>query len=350
MLFGTFETSMVQEGGMGAKRFVAATSVAISCIGALFVSDPSRAAEYGHGAYLLGFGGPGAGIAPPPGVYFTNFMWFYNGSAGGNISLPFGQQVAAGVNANAQVDLPVLTWSTPVQILGGNLGFSALVPIGRTAVGATATTVPPLPPVSASRRETVFTFGDPALVASIGWHSGNFHWVAMVTGFFPLGDYDKSSLANIALHRLAGDVSGALTWLDPTLGLNLTVVAGVTFNAENTATDYKTGNEFHLEWSATKNLTQQFSLGLVGYYYRQFTADSGAGATLGPFKGEVTALGGTLGYNFIVGQTPVATNVRVYREFNVTNRLQGTSGFFTLAIPLQVSQTPPRPTGMMVTK
>jgi hypothetical protein len=37
--------------------------------------------------------------------------------------------------------------------------------------------------------------------------------------------------------------------------------AGFTFNQTNTATDYKTGDEFHLEWAATKYLTKEFTIG-----------------------------------------------------------------------------------------
>jgi len=37
-------------------------------------------------------------------------------------------------------------------------------------------------------------------------------------------------------------------------------------------------------------------MGLIGYYYQQITGDSGLGAKLGPFKGRVVALGGTMAY------------------------------------------------------
>ena len=62
-----------------------------------------------------------------------------------------------------------------------------------------------------------------------------------------------------------------------------------TFNQTNTATYYRTGDGFHLEWAATKYLTKQFTIGLVGYYDQQFTPDTGTGAILGPFEGRVVA-------------------------------------------------------------
>ena len=171
-----------------------------------------------------------------------------------------------------------------------------------------------------------------------------------VTGFFPVGDYREGAIANVANHRLATDVNGAITWLDPNIGLDLSVAMGVTFNQENSATNYRTGNEFHLEWAATQNLSKELSIGLVGYFYRQLTGDSGTGAILGPFKGEVTALGGTVGYNFKLGDLPIATRIKVYREFDVQNRLQGTAGYFTLSMPLYVYGAPPRPGSPLVVK
>ncbi len=127
-----------------------------------------------------------------------------------------------------------------------------------------------------------------------------------------------------------------MTWLDPALGWDLSAAAGFTFNQTNTATDYKTGDEFHLEWAAAKYLTKEFTLGLAGYYYQQITPDSGTGAVLGGFEGRVVALGGFVGYTFEVGKLPVTTRLRVYREFDAVNHLEGTSGYFTLAVPLSI--------------
>jgi hypothetical protein len=146
----------------------------------------------------------------------------------------------------------------------------------------------------------------------------------------------KTALAATAmlLPAVAVDIYGALTWLDPASGIDLSTAAGFTFNQPNTATDYRTGTEFHLEWAASKSLTKEFSIGLVGYYYQQLSGDTGSGAVLGPFKGRVIALGGTVGYNFEVGKVPVSTRLKVYRELDVQNRMEGTAGFFTVSLPL----------------
>ena len=75
---------------------------------------------------------------------------------------------------------------------------------------------------------------------------------------------------------------------------------------------------------------------MVGYHYDQITGDSGAGARLGDFKGRVTALGGTLGYTFNLDGRPISTRLKVFREFDAVNRLDGTAAYVTVALPLFV--------------
>ncbi len=138
----------------------------------------------------------------------------------------------------------------------------------------------------------------------------------------------------MSLNRPAVDLFGTITWLDPALGVDLSAAAGFMFNQTNTATNYKSGDEFHLEWAATKYLTKEFTIGLVGYYYQQLTPDSGTGARLGSFEGRVVALGGSIGYTFEVGKLPISTRLKIYREFAVQNRFEGTAGFFSVSLPI----------------
>lgn len=303
------------------------------------VTGPVQAAEGGHGVYLLGLKGPGAGITPPPGVFLSNTVYWYQGSNGANRPFPVvGGRTVADVKATVWLDLPALTFVTPLEIFGGHFAINALIPLGGPSVDANATLFSAFLSGSPSRalRDSASTYGDPAVTAFVGWHAGNFHWTAGVTGFFPVGDYQQGALANVANHRGAADFNGALTWLDPAIGLDVSIAAGITTSRENTATKYRTGNEFHVEGAITQNFGPQFSLGVVGYYYEQLSGDSGLGATLGAFKGRAAALGGSVGYNFKLGELPVSARVKVYREFDVKNRLEGTAGFFSLSMPLYV--------------
>lgn len=141
-------------------------------------------------------------------------------------------------------------------------------------------------------------------------------------------------LSNLAFNRWIGDISGAFTWLDPELGLDISGAIGFEINGENLYTDYDSGNAFHADLSITKNLTKEFSIGLLAGYHDQVSSDGGTGNRIGPFKGRVTAVGASAGYNFTVAGTPITTRIRVLREVDVENRPQGTMGLFTLAFSL----------------
>ncbi|MEW9838498.1 SphA family protein [Mesorhizobium marinum] len=298
----------------------------------VLAAAPANAAESGVGFYLLGSKGPMAGIVPPPGAYIQNDLYFYSGSAGANRDLPIGGQIVANIDAHAYINLTTGVWSTEWQVLGGNVALLGILPIGSQDVSA-AVSIPNVG-LGAAVDDDVFTIGDPVLGAQIGWHSGNFHWNVGALVNVPVGDYQQGEIANVAFNRWGADLSAALTWLDPDTGIDLSGAIGFTFNGENPDTDYTTGTEFHAEWALSKNFTQAFSAGLVGYYYQQVTGDSGEGANLGDFKGRVAALGATAAYNFQVGATPVSFRAKVYHEFAAENRLEGNAGYLTLSFPI----------------
>lgn len=295
----------------------------------------SYAAEGGAGFYLLGSKGPAAGVTPPPGTYFQNDLYFYKGDLGGNRQLPTGGNVIAGVTGKAAIEIPTFIWVTPAEILGGHLGFSASLPFGYKDVSADlAISSPRFGGRSRGIDDDVFTLGDPLASSFIGWTTGDLHIQSGVLVNIPIGDYQDGELANIAFHHWGADIYTAASYIDPTTGLDFSGTIGMTFNAENPATNYRTGDEFHAEWAISKSFSPQFSAGLVGYYYDQVTGDSGSGAVLGPFKGRVAAIGATVGYNFEVGGTPVAARVKYYHEFAAENRSEGDAVFLTVSVPL----------------
>lgn len=300
---------------------------------------PVTAAENGIGFYLLGSRGPMAGFLPPPGFYLQNDMYFYEGSGGGQRIFSAGGRLLLDVNSKAQTDLMTGTWVLPGDVLGGNLAFGAIVPVGHVAVSAGATVAAPRLDAVVSRDlyDSAWQFGDPVLSSTLGWHSGDFHW--NVTGLLnvPIGAYDENGLANLSFHRWAGDLSLALTWFNPEIGIDLSGVVGITFNGTNGLTNYTTGTEFHVEWAATKAFSKQWSAGVIGFHYQQITGDSGGGANLGAYKGRVTALGGTVAYSFNAGNTPVTTRLKIFREFDVGNRMQGTAGYLTVSFPVSMA-------------
>jgi hypothetical protein len=97
-------------------------------------TENARAAEGGVGVYLLGARGPMAGFTPPPGVYFQDDTYFYDGKIGGGRSFPNGGLLVANVSASTWMNLPTTIWVTPAKIFGGRPRlFSHCPDIRRTA-------------------------------------------------------------------------------------------------------------------------------------------------------------------------------------------------------------------------
>ncbi len=311
-----------------------------SIVGAAFLALPAGsafAAEGGSSFYLLGQRGQGAAVLPPEGLFFSAPNYFYRGDIGDSQDLPFGGSLAFGVDADLFLTLPTAIWVTPVDVLGGDLALTGTFVFGNAELDASATlAIPGLGTGTASVSDARWAVGDPAFGASVGWKTENLNYLLSANVNVPIGDYDAGRLSNISLNRWALDLIGAATWLNPESGIEVSGAAGITFNGENDDTDYETGTEFHLEAAAAYHFSPTFSVGVNGYHYQQLSGDSGAGATLGDFKGRVTALGPTMSATFKLGPIPVATSLRFFHEFNVKNRLEGDAGWLTITIPLWV--------------
>ncbi len=83
-----------------------------------------------------------------------------------------------------------------------------------------------------------------------------------------------------------------------------------------------------------QHFSEAAAIGFVGLYFEQVTGDSGLGAVLGSFKGQSTAIGPAINYNFQLGAIPVSTQLRWYHELDVDNRPKGDIAFFQATLPL----------------
>jgi hypothetical protein len=101
---------------------------------------------------------------------------------------------------------------------------------------------------------------------------------------------------------------------------------GYAMNTENPETNYQSGSLLHFE-----GVIQQIipvgpgllTLGAEGFYFEQITSDSGAGATLGDFKGRTAGLGPVLGYIQPFGKDSLVVELKWLPELDTKNRLEG---------------------------
>jgi hypothetical protein len=303
--------------------------------GSLFVAAPAKATEYGFGDYGLGYGIPMSGYTPPPGVYFSDTFYLYSASATTNGNFPFGNITAAGIKVNFITNIAATAWYTDVKIFGGTLGFAAAVPVGSDTNSAAVSFIGPLGfNRQLNRTDSAVSIGDSAYSASLGWEAGEHHWNVALTGFAPTGHYAPNSLAIMSLNRPAVDIKGAYTFLSAQTGTEVSGAVGMTFNLVNTATEYQSGDELHIEGALNQHFPFGLAAGVGGYFYQQITGDSGSGATLGPFRGRVAGVGPLLSYTLKVDKQEVTLSGRWFHEFDVKNRVRGDAVFASLSFKL----------------
>lgn len=300
------------------------------------VPNTASATEGAASVYVLGTGVPGAGASPPlEGVYFDDTIYVYNGSAAAGKQFVIGGNVVADIEATVVADFLTTLWVPSTNFAGGTLAVGVTLPVGAPMIDAGVTvTGPGGAQIGISRHDSTLVIGDPVVNAAVGWKSGKTNIRASTMLNVPVGHYREGQLANLAFHRWAVDTSLAISWIDPAAGWDVSGKAGVTFNGRNDYTKYHSGDEFHFEGAAEKSFSPKFSAGVLGYYFTQISGDSGTGARLGAFKGEVAGLGVTAATNIVMGRSPATFRLRATKEFGARNRLEGTSVLLSLTLPL----------------
>ncbi|MBW2388305.1 MAG: transporter, partial [Deltaproteobacteria bacterium] len=146
--------------------------------------------------------------------------------------------------------------------------------------------------VSRSASVDSFNISDIALTPiQLNWSSGNFSFRLAETIIAPTGAYDVDKAVNLGRNYWGFDTTAASTYFNEDTGTEVSIAPGILANTRNDDTNYKTGAEFHLDFTANQFLFESFAIGIRGYVYRQLTGDSGSGADLGDFKGEAVGVG-----------------------------------------------------------
>jgi hypothetical protein len=256
------------------------------------------------------------------------------------------------VNLNGHADLDVVSasyvFTSPV--LGGQLGVGLAGGAGYSSASIDGTLTVATGGLTATRTGSISDqrggFSDLYPQASLRWNSGVNNFMLYMMGDIPVGTYDSSRLANFGIGHSAIDGGFGYTYFNPQTGHEFSVVTGLTGNFENTSTNYNNGIDWHLDWGASQFLTQQLHIGVVGYFYKQLTADSGAALILGDNISQVVGVGPQVGYLFPVGNMQGYVNVKAYWEFDAQRRADGWNTWLTFAIspappPAPVSTSKP---------
>ena len=308
-------------------RFVGCAAAAV-----MIATNPVSADQGGVPFWFSGQYASLAAVPATPGWSLPIQGYYYSGSASQSKSLTHGDSVTLGLEARSPLLLVQPTYAPETKLFGGQPSIGLGFGYGSNTAEAD---------IVISRRGTEFDRSDSTTgmtdlypIASLAWNRGVHNWMTYVTGDIPTGNYDSTRLANISIGHAAIDAGGGYTYFNQTNGREFSAVAGLTYNWENSDTQYKNGTDSHLDWAASQFLSANWQIGVAGYVYYQLSGDSGSGAKLGSFKSSVAAIGPQLGYAFTIGGQPAYANLRGYWEFEAKNRIEGYALFATLVIPL----------------
>lgn len=307
---------------MNNKKTVAAVTV-LSQMPALmsgcalaFCLPAAQATEGGGSSYPMGAENYMTGAMPPPGFYTQVFAESYRAD---RLLDNRGKSALDDFHLSADVIAPRLIWVTEQKVLDGDLAFHLNVPLVDLRVDVNG------------QHQKKTGMGDIIFGPALGYHySEKFHAIYALDIFAPTGRYDRGDLANIGRNYWAFEPIAAFSYVDPA-GVNADIKVMYDFNLRNRATDYRSGQELHADYSLGWGLGNGWVVGVGGYMYRQTTDDHQDGARIEDNRGRAFAIGPSIKYASSSGWFVTA---KWQKESEVRNRPEGEAYWVKLTIPL----------------
>ncbi|MBC3435890.1 transporter [Pseudomonas sp. BW16M2] len=233
------------------------------------------------------------------------------------------------VKITSDAIIPRLDYLSPLRLFGGRVGGYVAQPYMRQQVAMFG---------QRSRRESQ---GDVTLAPIILWDMGaDLTLGAALEITLPTGDYEATRMANTSNNFYTYKPLLSATWL-PSERSELSVKATYSFNEENHDTDYRSGQLFHFDYSASYRVTDNLRLGVNGYYVKQTSDDRQFGRTVSfmgedvddGVRGQVFAIGPALHYTFL---EYASIEARWAKEFAVQNMPEGEMLWVKLSLPFSL--------------
>ena len=327
-------------------------------------TTPAHADEGGVSFWVPGFFGSLAATPQTPGFSFATIYYHTSVNAGadvafarqvsrGNITVPFTASVDINLKVRADLVMFAPSYVFADKIFGAQASVALLIPVGRTRAEVDGTLTAAVGPigftVSGSRSDSVTGFGDLVPQFALKWNEGVHNYMAYVTGNITVGKYDQNSLANLGIGHNALDGGVGYTYFNPQTGYEFSSVVGLTYNFENTHTNYQNGVDLHWDMGSSRFVTKEWQIGVVGYLFQQLTCDSGSGDRVGCFRSRVAGIGPQVGHVFKVSDHHQGyINLKGYKEFAAEHRPEGWNVWLTLAISPAAPEAPPPTTRRIV--
>ena len=307
-----------------ARRDVRARSLLACALLAagLGMSQPSHAGEGGTSHILPGANATLVDLPPAsPGGFVKPMFIHYRGDASAKIP------TAAGVVANLDAESSTFVLGggygfEPTMLGGAHYAVAAFLPYTWLSISGNSQALGGI-----GIQNRVSGLGDLTVVpVMLAWKDEYWQYDFLMPVYAPTGSYQTGRLGNTGLNYWTFDPIAGAAYNNTRTGFNAAAHLGYAINTENGATQYKSGNVLHLDTSAQQIVplgSGLVTLGAEAWYFQQLTCDSGAGATLGCFKGRTAGIGPVLGYIQPIGNEKLLFELKWLPELDTQNRLKG---------------------------
>ncbi|QPK63569.1 transporter [Methylomonas sp. LL1] len=331
---------------------------AMSVVLSLALLQGARAGESASSHYFPGvYNDFFMNLQLDPGFYFRDDLTYYSANISNATTL--GRNIATDVDLELWTTTFKLAYVTDVEIFGGRYGAGLFLPVVFDAnISAGVESGPFLRgrTVSFETQDNQGGMGDLVVAPlSLTWKWGDVSVNLSEAIFMPTGYYQAGDLVNLGRNYWSFDTIGGLTWLHPTRGHEISFNVGFMSNTENDATQYQSGDEFHLDYTVAQHFSEAFGIGVTGYFYHQLTGDESPLLTqaaavrnrvntirtalgrsdlpeVGDFRGESAGVGPIVRYSPKFGDKQVHFIGKWIHEFNVENRFKGEIGMLSVAM------------------
>src|SRR6185437_7897415 len=141
---------------------------------------------------------------------------------------------------------------TSLSILGSYWGFGAIT---QFRIASQSLKIGPTGGLPSPKTSTVGGLGDLLLApVMLNWKWGQFHLATALVFYAPIGSYERQRIINIGTNRWSVEPDVGLTWMDEESRRQASLFAGYTVNRENTASHYRSGDEFHADFVFAQHL------------------------------------------------------------------------------------------------
>ncbi len=277
--------------------------------GAFLVSTPLHAQPTAH--YVPGVEGIKAASLPPPGFYLRDYNVAYFSD---RLNDPQGVKDPRFSDTDAFIyaNVPRLIWITDFQVLGGNIGVDALLPIQYTSLKLKAGP-------NTIIDDNTCGIGDFFAEGTWSRHLEKFDFSLGVGFWAPTGDSSPELTTRAGLGYWTGMFTAGATWfVDSEKKWAVSALNRYEINSTKHDTDLTPGQAYTLEYGVSYALQKTIDVGFAGYYQQQVTSDTHQSASL---RDRVAGIGPEV--NVFYPKYMLGWSLRYAYEFLAESRLQG---------------------------